>query len=436
MKPVLPGQFPYKRGISQQGYRDTPCECIPVAGFGDLKQANQEIRMLAAEGASGAWIRSDLHTGTAADLAQLLQGIDLKTFKIFFTAVDSAAPVAALWTVAARQLGYDPAGLPGGISNDVLGSVIFGEPHQPDLESCFDLISWAVEELPLWRPLIPGAVTREYEIGAAFELAAVMSCVQQYCRERRFKNAFLSDFLLVFTSGTRILDDIAKLRAARILSATVMREKASMPDVHARIHAWTPESMLATRQTDVNLIRVALGALAAMMGGAQAIAATPSTLPPDTFSERTALRTLQVLGHETGIALTADPCGGSDLIERRTNEISAEAFSLMDHDVKWMRAEYRRRVEEDRKKVARGDRVLVGVNRFTADDGEPRHSGSPMPVKAPAMTHAMESSLAKIETVARDGINIMPALVSAANAGATLAAMAGAIRRGRLHEHL
>jgi methylmalonyl-CoA mutase N-terminal domain/subunit len=444
MKPVLPGQFPYKRGIHSQGYRDVPCASIPLAGFGDPQQANEELRMLAAEGASGAWIRVDTHPGvvigTAGDLATLLRGLDLANFRIYFAAVENAPAIAALWTVAARELGYDPATLSGGVANDVLGDAIVKGGSRVDADSAIDLISWALDALPLWTPLIPGAVARETAIDAGFELGAVAWTVVQYVERLRSLNLvqrlFPEHSMLVLTAGTRILDDVAKFRAARLLHAMLLKERTGISGARTVIHAWTAEAMMAARQTDVNLIRVALGSLAAVLGGAQAVSANPSQLPPDLFDERTALRTVQVLLHETGIPLTADPCGGSEAVERRTNEISEEAFSMIDRDLRWMRAEYHRRADELRRKTARGERVVVGVNRYVGNETETRRAEAPLNSRPSAINHSVEASLAKIETVPLEGVNIMPALLSAANAGAAMADMSAALRRARSREHL
>ncbi len=363
----LPGKYPFTRGIYPDMYRGRLWTMRQYAGFGTAEQSNLRYRYLLSQGITGLSIAFDLPTqmgldsdhplaagevgrvgvaiSSLADMERLLQGIRLDQITTSMTINSTAAILLSLYVLAARRQGADERKLSGTIQNDILkeyiarGTYIY--PPRPAMRIITDLFGWAGTELPEWNTIsISGYHIREAGSTAtqevAFTLANAIAYIGAALKAGLDIDSFAPRLSFFFNAHNHFLEEIAKYRAARRLYARVMKERfgARNPkSMMLRFHTQTAGSTLTAQQPDVNVVRVALQAMAAVLGGTQSLHTNSRDEAlglPTEESARLALRTQQIIAHETGVTNVADPMGGSDSIEQLTAQIEHGAQEYLD----------------------------------------------------------------------------------------------------------
>jgi methylmalonyl-CoA mutase N-terminal domain/subunit len=475
-----PGEFPYTRGIHPEMYRARLWTMRMFAGFGSPEDTNARFRRLLEGGQTGLSTAFDMPTlmgydpdhplaegevgregvsvAHLGDMARLFEGIDLGAVSTSMT-ISGPAPVAlALFVAAAEEAGVPRARLRGTLQTDILKEFIAQKewvvPERPAMRLVTDLIAFCAEEMPLWHPIsVSGYHIREAGATAgqelAFTLADGLAYVDELVARGLDPDAFLPRFSFFFDFHIDLFEEVAKIRAARRLWATLVRERygARNPrSLQLRTHVQTSGVSLAAQQPLLNVARVAVEALGAVMAGTQSLHtnAYDETLSlPTAESATLALRTQQMIAAETGAAGVADPLGGSWLVERLTDELEAEALDYLRRiderggmvaavEEGFPQAEIAEAAHRFQLELERGDRVMVGVNAFVQPDEEapPIHRPDPETERLqvrrvrewrerrdPA-TH--EAALAALRRACEGSENVMPHLIAAAAAGATL----------------
>ncbi|MEP7352769.1 MAG: methylmalonyl-CoA mutase family protein [Acidobacteriota bacterium] len=413
-----PGQFPYTRGIHADMYRSRLWTMRQYAGFGTAEESNQRYRYLLSQGITGLSVAFDLPTqmgmdsdhplaagevgrvgvaiGSLDDMRRLFEGIRLDQVTTSMTINSTAAILLSLYVLVAKEQGADLSKLSGTIQNDILkeyiarGTYIY--PPRPAMRIITDLFAWAGRELPEWNTIsISGYHIREAGSTAvqevAFTLANAIAYVEAAVAAGLDVDAFAPRLSFFFNAHNNFLEEIAKYRAARRLYAHIMRDRfgAKNPkSMMLRFHAQTAGSTLTAQQPEVNAVRVALQALAAVMGGTQSLHTNgrdEALALPTEDSARLALRTQQVIGYETGISEVPDPFGGSYYVEDLTDKLEQGAREIIARieqmggtlqaiEKGWIQAEIQRSAYEYQQGVERGQTIVVGVNRFQ-QEGDP-----------------------------------------------------------------
>ena len=386
MSAELPGQFPYTRGIHADMYRSRLWTMRQYAGFGTAEESNRRYHFLLSQGITGLSVAFDLptqmgmdsdhpmaagevgRTGVAIcslrDMERLFAGIELDKVTTSMTINSTAAILLCLYVLVAKGQGANLRRLSGTIQNDILkeyiarGTYIY--PPRPAIRIITDLFAWAGSELPEWNTIsISGYHIREAGSTAtqevAFTLANAIAYIQAAIDAGLPVDSFAPRLSFFFNSHNDFLEEIAKFRAARRLYAHLMRDRfgATNPkSMQMRFHTPTAGSTLTQQQPDVNVVRVTLQALAAVLGGTQSLHTNgrdeAMSLPTEE-SARLALRTQQIIAHETGVTNVADPLGGSYVIEGLTDKIEAGAREYLDRAlrlatsdmVEWLVKDYR-----------------------------------------------------------------------------------------------
>jgi methylmalonyl-CoA mutase N-terminal domain/subunit len=484
-----PGEFPYTRGIHPEMYRTRLWTMRQYAGFGTAAASNQRYRYLLAQGITGLSVAFDLPTqmgldsdhplaagevgrvGVAicslADMERLFDGIPLDRATTSMTINSTAAILLALYVLVARRQGAEVRKLSGTVQNDILkeyaarGTFIY--PPRPSMRLVTDLMAWASAELPQWNTVsISGYHIREAGATAAQEVAFTLANAVAYIEAALQAGLDLDSFaprLSFFFSADRdFLEEIAKFRAARRLYARLMRERFGARDPRSarlRFHAQTAGSSLTVQQPDVNLVRVAYQALSAVFGGAQSLHTNSHDEAlglPSEESVRLALRTQQIIAHETGVTQTADPVGGSYVIEELTDRIERDARALMERidamggalravETGFIQSEIQKSAYELQRQVESGERVVVGVNRYRSPDEqavpafriepqiEREQVESLRAMKASRDTAAATAALDRLESAAGTKQNLMPFILDAAGRLATVGEISDRLRR-------
>jgi methylmalonyl-CoA mutase N-terminal domain/subunit len=486
----LPGQFPYTRGIQPTMYRGRPWTMRQYAGFGTAAESNRRYRYLLERGVMGLSVAFDLPTqigydsdhalargevgrvGVAIDslddMATLFDGIPLDRVSTSMTINATALILLAMYVAAGRQQGVDAGRLSGTIQNDILkeyvarGTYIY--PPRASLRIVTDIVSFCTRTMSNWNPIsISGYHIREAGSTAtqevAFTLADAIAYVQACISAGLDVNAFAPRLSFFFNAHNDFLEEIAKFRAARRLWARLMRDRFGATNPRAqqlRFHAQTAGSTLTAQQPDNNIVRVALQALSAVLGGAQSLHCNgkdEALALPTEDSATTALRTQQILLHESGVANTVDPVGGSLTIEQRTIEIEAGASALLDRiealggtlaaiETGYIQREIRESAYRAQQEIDSGRAVVVGVNRYTDDARVP---GVQVFTIDPTMEQAQvdrlralrasrseegwRRSLDVVEQAARGGDNLVPPVIAAVEQHATVGEIADTLRR-------
>ena len=485
----FPGQWPYTRGPYASMYRSKLWTMRQFAGFGTAEDTNGRFRQLLAHGGSGLSTAFDMPTlmgrdsddplalgevgragvavDTLADIEVLFAGIDLGAVSTSMT-INSAAPyVLAMYVALADNTGVARDRLGGTIQNDILKEYqaqkeyIF--PPRPSLRLVTDTIAFCSAELPRWHPLsISGYHIREAGSTAAQELAFTLAngfaYVEASLQTGLDIDAFAPRLSFFFNAHIDFFEEIAKFRAARRIWARWMRDCYHARDpksMQLRFHTQTAGVSLTAQQPEVNIARVALEALAAVLGGTQSLhtdSFDEALALPSEKAARIALRTQQVIAHESGAAHVADPLGGSWFVESLTDELEREAQAVFDHLDKlgsgsmldgvveaiergWFQAEIADAAYDFQRKLRSGQFVLVGVNDFVedGDEAEPAtHSVDPaVEARQLERLHTVKSRRdarcsrrAALERLRRDAadpnINLFPALLDAAHAYVTV----------------
>src|SRR3954449_4165651 len=415
----LPGEFPFTRGPYEDMYRGRPWTIRQYAGFASAEETNQRFRYLLDRGQMGLSVAFDLptqlgydsddpraagevgRTGVAidsiADMELLFDAIPLGEVSTSMTINAPAALLLLLYELVAEEQGVAGDTLRGTVQNDVLkeyiarGNYIF--PPRPSMRITTDLFAYCADRIPRWNTIsISGYHIREAGSTAVQELAFTLANGIAYCQAAvdagLSPDAFGERLSFFFNAHNHFFQEVAKFRAARRLWARIMRERfgATNPKAWAlRFHAQTGGSTLTAQQPDNNVVRVAVQALSAVCGGAQSIHTNgydEALALPSERAVHIALRTQQLLAHEAGGTDTADPLGGAYFIEALTDELEAKAWELIERvdelggavaaiEQGFVQDEIEQAAFRWQREVEAGERVIVGVNRFTEGEEEP-----------------------------------------------------------------
>jgi methylmalonyl-CoA mutase N-terminal domain/subunit len=486
----FPGEFPYTRGIQPTMYRGRLWTMRQYAGFGTAAESNRRYRYLLAQGVTGLSVAFDLPTqmgydsdhplaegevgrvGVAIDsiddMAQLMDGIPLDRVSTSMTINATAIILLSLYAAVARRQGAPLASLSGTVQNDILkeyvarGTYIY--PPRPSLRIVTDIFAFCEREMPNWNTIsISGYHIREAGSTAveevAFTFANAIAYVQAAVDAGLQVDRIGQRLSFFFNAHNDFLEEIAKFRAARRLWARIMRERFGATHPRAeqlRFHTQTAGSTLTAQQPDNNIVRVAIQALAAVLGGTQSLHCNgrdEALALPTEESARIALRTQQIIAAESGVANTVDPLGGADAIEALTDEIEAGARALIERIdasggtlaaieqgvIQRAIQESAYRAQQD---VDAGRSVVVGVNALAAEEAEAgriellridpeverRQVDRVRALRASRDGAACASALAAVQAAARGGDNLVPPIIAAVDAHATVGEIADAMR--------
>ena len=407
-----PGEFPYTRGIYQDMYRRRLWTMRQYAGFGTAEESNRRYEYLLSQGTTGLSVAFDLPTqmgldsdhpmaagevgrvgvaiASLADMEVLFRGIPLDKVSTSMTINSTAAILLSLYALVAEKQGADRQKLSGTIQNDILkeyiarGTYIY--PPRPAMRIITDVFAWAGCEMPEWNTIsISGYHIREAGSTAvqelAFTFANAIAYIQAAIDAGMAVDAFAPRLSFFFNSHNGFLEEIAKFRAARRIYARLMRERFGARDPRSmmlRYHVQTAGSTLAAQQPDVNIIRTAVQAMAAVLGGCQSLHTNSRDEAlglPTEESARLALRTQQIIACESGVTNTADPAGGSQAIEALTNSIEEGVGAYLQTidemggtlraiETGFIQNEIQTAAYTWQREVESGARTVVGVNRF------------------------------------------------------------------------
>lgn len=486
--PELPGEFPFTRGIQPTMYRGRLWTMRQYAGFGTAAESNRRYRYLLGQGVSGLSVAFDLPTqigydsdhplaagevgrvGVAIDsiedMAELFDGIPLDKVSTSMTINATAIILLALYVAVAKRQGLPMRAVAGTVQNDILkeyvarGTYIY--PPKASLRIVTDIFAFCDQELPNWNTIsISGYHIREAGSTAVQEVAFTFANALAYVEAARAAGLDLNRLgerlSFFFACHNDFLEEIAKFRAARRLWATLMRDRFGVTNPRAqqlRFHTQTAGSTLTAQQPDNNIVRVALQALAAVLGGTQSLHCNgrdEALALPTEESARIALRTQQIIAHESGVTNTVDPVGGSYAIESMTDEIENGARALLDRidrlggtlsaiEHGLIQREIQESAYRAQQGIESGDLVVVGVNKFEADGASPtglltidpaierRQVERVAAVRAKRDAVAWRVALDSVRDAARDGNNLVPRILSAVEAYATVGEIADAMR--------
>ncbi|MQA29140.1 MAG: methylmalonyl-CoA mutase [Luteitalea sp.] len=484
----FPGEFPFTRGIQPTMYRGRLWTMRQYAGFGTAAESNARYRYLLNEGVTGLSVAFDLPTqmgydsdhplaegevgkvgvaiDTIEDMALLFEGIPLDRVSTSMTINATAVILLALYIAVARRQNIAPARLSGTIQNDILkeyvarGTYIY--PPRASLRIVTDVFAFCERELPNWNTIsISGYHIREAGSTAvqevAFTFAHGIAYVQAAIDAGLDVNRFGQRLSFFFNAHNHFLEEIAKFRAARRLWARIMRDRFGATSARAqqlRFHTQTAGSTLTAQQPDNNMVRVALQAMAAVLGGTQSLHCNGRDEAlglPTEEAARTALRTQQVIAAETGVANTVDPVGGAYAIEAMTDSIEREAAALLNRidrsggtltaiETGFIQREIQESAYRAQQAIDTAESIVVGVNRFNGAEGP-----SPIDVFKVdaevergqiARVHALRASrgdgwkpaVTAVSDAARSGSNLVPPIVAAVEAQATVGEIADGMR--------
>jgi methylmalonyl-CoA mutase N-terminal domain/subunit len=486
---ALPGEYPFTRGVQRNMYRGRLWTMRQYAGFASAAESNRRYQYLLSQGQTGLSVAFDLLTqigldsdhplsegevgkvGVAidslADMETLFSGIPLDKVSTSMTINAPAIVLLAMYLVVAEKQGIDWAKLQGTIQNDILkeyvarGTYIF--PPEPSLKIITDIFAFCAEKVPNWNTIsISGYHIREAGATAVQELAFTLANAICYVSTAVAAGLKVDDFAprlsFFFNAHSNLFEEVAKFRAARKLWAQIMRERFGAREPKSlllRFHTQTAGSTLTAQQPDNNVVRVALQALAAVLGGTQSLhtnSRDEALALPSEDSVRIALRTQQIIAHETGAADVVDPLGGSYYIESLTEEIEGrvrEILAKIDElggAVAAINSGFIQRQIQDsayqwQLAVEKKDQVIVGVNQFTIEkEAQPEllrvdpAVGQEQTRRLKEMqnkrdTSAVDRALAAVSLAAKAGENIFPAVLDAVRAYATLGEICGVLRQ-------
>jgi len=484
-----PGVFPFTRGVYPSMYRGRLWTMRQFAGFGTAEETNQRFRYLLEHGQTGLSTAFDMPTlmgydsdherslgevgreGVAidslADTETLFQGIPLGEVSTSMTINGPAAMLLAFYICVAEQQGVPRAELRGTIQTDILKEYIAQKewifPPEPSMRLVTDMVQFCAQELPRWHPIsISGYHIREAGSNAVQELAFTLANGFAYVDAAIERGMGVDEFAprlsFFFNAHLDFFEEIAKYRAARRIWARELRDRYGAKNPRSwlmRFHTQTAGVSLTAQQPEVNIVRTALEALAAVLGGTQSLHTNSfdeALALPTENAVRLALRTQQVIAHETGVVNTIDPLGGSYYLEDLTNRLEAEAYEYFDRIEKLggvvaaikenffqreiAEASFRYQAEVEAKQ-----RIIVGVNRYELEDEpelellridpalEEQQIDRVRALRGRRDSAKVEAALARLKAeAAREDVNLMPALVDAAREYVTLGEMCDALR--------
>ncbi len=485
----FPGEPPYTRGIYPSMYRGRLWTMRQYAGFGSAAESNQRYRYLLSKGQSGLSVAFDLPTqigmdsdhplalgevgkvGVAIDsledMETLFDGIPLEKVSTSMTINSTAAILLCLYVAVAKKQGANLAKLSGTVQNDILkeyiarGTYIY--PVRPAMRIVTDVFAWCRTELPKWNTIsISGYHIREAGSTAiqevAFTLANAIAYVQAAIDASLSVDEFAPQLSFFFNAHSDLLEEIAKYRAARRLWTCIMQERFNARDPRSlllRFHAQTAGSSLTAQQPENNIVRVAIQALAAVLGGCQSLhtnSMDEALALPTEDAALIALRTQQIIAHETGVASTIDPVAGSYAIESLTNEIEKGALAYIKKidatggmlkaiESGFVQGEIQKAAYEYQRAVERRDQIVVGVNEFVAEEEraiptlridpqiERTQIARLQSLRARRDASRVSAALAELSRRATTTENLLPAILTAVESHATVGEISDTLRR-------
>jgi methylmalonyl-CoA mutase, N-terminal domain len=485
----FPGLYPFTRGVYPSMYRGRLWTMRQFAGFGTAEETNERFRYLLEHGQTGLSTAFDMPTlmgydsdhprslgevgreGVAIDslddMLTLFDGIPLDGVSTSMTINSPAAMLLAFYACVGEKQGVPVSALRGTVQTDILKEYIAQKewifPPEPSMRLVVDMIEWCAREMPLMHPVsISGYHIREAGSTAAQELAFTLADGFAYvdaCIARGLDvDEFAPRLSFFFNAHLDFFEEIAKYRAARRIWATLMRERYGAKNPRSwlmRFHTQTAGVSLTAQQPEVNLIRTAIEALAAVLGGTQSLHTNSfdeALALPTEHAVRLALRTQQVIAHETGAVNTIDPLGGSYYVEHLTTELERQAYEYFERIDKlggviaaikdnFFQREIAEASFRYQSEVERGERVVVGVNRYQQDDEQPleilkidpalerKQIERVQALRARRDSAAVEAALARLrEDAAHEDRNLMEPIVAAARADVTMGEMCDALR--------
>ncbi|MDT7603230.1 MAG: methylmalonyl-CoA mutase, N-terminal domain [Acidobacteriota bacterium] len=484
-----PGEFPYTRGVRRTMYRSRFWTMRQYAGYASAEESNARYKYLLAQGTTGLSVAFDLPTqigldsddslsagevgkvGVAIDsledMERLFDGIPLGSVSTSMTINATASTLLCLYVAVARKQGVSTDKLEGTIQNDILkeyiarGTYIY--PPAPSMRLITDTFAYCAREIPKWNTIsISGYHIREAGSTAAqevaFTLADAIAYVQAAIDAGLKVDEFAPRLSFFFNAHNNLLEEVAKFRAARRLWARIMRERFGARDPRSlmlRFHTQTAGSTLTAQQPEVNVARTTIQALAAVLGGTQSLhtnAMDEALALPTETAARVALRTQQVIAHESGVADTVDPLAGSYAVEQLTSDLERlasdyiEKIDALGGTLRAIESGYiQREIQEAayryQRAVETGDAVVVGVNRFQTNEDSPMPTLRVDPateraqvervraLRARRDNESAESALAHLEEAARGTENLLPRILTAVESFATVGEISHRLRR-------
>ena len=484
----FPGEYPFTRGVQPTMYRGRLWTMRQYAGFGTAEESNRKFRYLLEQGQTGLSVAFDLpsqlgydsddpmaiaevgQVGVAidslADMETLFDGIPLDRVSTSMTINAPAAVMLAMYVAAGERQGVPAARLRGTVQNDVLkeyvarGTYIF--PPGPSVRLAADVMAWCAREAPRWNAIsVSGYHIRDAGSTAAQEIGFTFANARAYIEAALARGLAIDEFAprisWIFNTHNHFFEEVAKYRALRRLWARMLKERYGASDPRSltlRTHTQTGGSTLMAQQPENNIVRAAIQTLAAVTGGVQSIALScfdeALALPTDE-AQRIALRTQQIVAHETGAADTVDPLAGSYYVERLTNDLEARARAIMDEveamggavaaiESGWMQNQIAEASWRHQQRVDEGDEVVVGVNDYREGGEQPqtifsvdrrlvdeqlarleRH-------RRERDAEAVAGALAALKAACAGEANLLPPILEAVRAYATLGEICGAMR--------
>src|SRR5271165_3862209 len=484
-----PGEYPFTRGVQATMYRGRLWTMRQYAGMGDAEESNKRYKYLLANGTTGLSVAFDLPTqigldsdsplsmgevgkvGVAIDsiedMQRLFDGIDLTAISTSMTINATASILLALYVAVAKRQGKDTRKLSGTVQNDVLkeyiarGTYIY--PPQQAMRIITDLFAWTNENVPDWNTIsISGYHMREAGSTAvqevAFTLGNGIAYVEAAIRAGLDVDKFAPRLSFFFNAHSNFLEEVAKFRAARRMWAKIMRDRFQAKNPKSwmlRFHTQTAGSTLTAQQPENNIVRTAIQAMAAVLGGTQSLHTNSfdeALALPTEASARIALRTQQVIAFESGAPQTVDPLAGSYYVESLTSEIEKQAVNYLEKieamggmlkaiERSYVQQEIQNAAYEYQQAVDRQEAVVVGVNRFQIEQEhgvplqridpalEPKQVERLRALRAKRNAETWKAAIRAVEDTARSGDNLMPRILAAVEANATVGEISDAMRK-------
>ena len=484
----FPGEFPFTRGIQPTMYRGRLWTMRQYAGMGDAEESNRRYKFLLAQGTAGLSVAFDLPTqigydsdapmalgevgkvgvaiNSIEDMERLFDGIPLDQISTSMTINATASILLALYVAVARRTGADVRKLSGTVQNDILkeyiarGTYIYPVRHAMRIVT--DLFAWAGENVPEWNTIsISGYHMREAGSTAAqevaFTLANGMAYVQAAIDAGLDVDRFAPRLSFFFNAHNSFLGEIAKFRSARRIWAGIMRDRFGAKNPRSwmlRFHTQTAGSTLTAQQPENNIVRTAIQALAAVLGGTQSLHTNgydEALALPTEEAARTALRTQQIIACESGVANTIDPVAGSYCVESLTAEVERQVLAYFTRTEEmggmlaaiergWVQQEIQNAAYETQRAIDSGEATVVGVNRFTREEEpgiptvridealERKQVERVRALRARRDAGPWKAALEGVQEAATSGANLMPAILQAAESYATVGEIASALR--------
>ena len=483
-----PGEYPFTRGVQPTMYRSRFWTMRQYAGFATAAETNRRFRYLLDQGQTGLSVAFDLPTqmgfdsdapeaagevgrvgvpiASLADMEVLFDQIPLGQVSTSMTINATAATLVALYVAAAERQGITRDQISGTVQNDILkeyiarGTWIY--PTRPSMRLVTDIFEFGARELPKWNTIsISGYHMREAGATAAQELAFTLADAIAYVEAALARGLEIDDFAprlsFFFAAWSELFEEVAKFRAARRMWARIVRERfgaTSSRSMACRFHVQTAGSSLTAQSVDNNVVRTTLQALAAVLGGAQSLhtnSRDEALALPTEESVRLALRTQQILAFEAGVTETPDPLAGSYFVESLTDELEAAAWAYLEEidalggtlaalEGGFQQRQIQESAYRTQRAVDAGEQVVVGVNRFRDEssttpptqkidpEGERRQVEGLRRVRAERDPAAWKASLDRLDDAARSDENLMPFLIEAVKAYATVGEIADHLR--------